>query len=199
MVKNIAVTLLVALFVITGSAPAFADDVSQTIAGEPSSTTVTNTTADDASAPNISSPETAQQNAVFASRISKAYNIGVTETDVAGLRSANYGYGEIGLAYELSVLTGKPISEITALRAQKLGWGVIAKNLGVHLSKAVDKAATVIADTKESKSLKDSINKEQHSSGNANTSTKSKGSSGKGANGNSGHGGGGHGGGRGGK
>ena len=43
-------------------------------------------------------------------------------------------YGEVYFAGLLKQKSGKPLEEILALRSQGLGWGVIAKRLGLHPS-----------------------------------------------------------------
>ena len=44
-----------------------------------------------------------------------------------------YGFGEIDLAYELAQISGKPVSEIFAMRASGMGWGNIKKAIEAGL------------------------------------------------------------------
>ena len=60
-------------------------------------------------------------------RLAQRYNIHYTE--IEGWFCQGFNFGEIDLAYGLSLQTGKPVSEIFAMRKSGLGWGQIKKEL----------------------------------------------------------------------
>jgi hypothetical protein len=60
-----------------------------------------------------------------------ANDISVDEATVADL-AAEYGVGGAVRVLAWSAETGVPVDDIRALRAEGKGWGVIARELGVH-------------------------------------------------------------------
>jgi hypothetical protein len=81
--------------------------------------------------------------------LAKKYN--VTEKEVADLRAKKLGWGEIDNALAISRKSGKPLSEIMAMRDSGMGWGQIAKKEGFTLgevkrSEKADRAAADRAD-----------------------------------------------------
>lgn len=81
---------------------------------------------------------------------------GVTSSQIAGLRSSGLGYGEIVIALSLAqtMTGGLTTSNINAVVAMhqgppEVGWGQIARNMGLDLGKLVSKVRTEVDDTKE--------------------------------------------------
>jgi hypothetical protein len=64
--------------------------------------------------------------------ISSSY--GVSVGFVKALYDRGYDYGEVALMLEFSSASKKEPSDVAVLRRKGLGWGVIAKKLGVHPS-----------------------------------------------------------------
>jgi len=88
---------------------------------------------------------TASPEATLANVIFKILGIPVTVNEITTLKTYNMGYGEITLAYNLANASGKPVSEILDMRfQQKMGWGKIAKVLGVKLHGAADKSVYIL-------------------------------------------------------
>ena len=115
------------------------------------------------------------------------------------MRSAGYGYGEITKAYgfaALSALSDKPksVGDIAAMRGS-MGWGEIAKQLGVSVGDVERKSKSIEQAVQKSETATSS-EKSKSSHGSSDTN-KGNGNSGKGG-GNGGGNGGGHGGGNGG-
>jgi ferric-dicitrate binding protein FerR (iron transport regulator) len=54
----------------------------------------------------------------------------VTYEEIMGWFCQHYGFGEIDLAYSLSLQTGVPVPDIFAMRQSGLGWGQIKQQLG---------------------------------------------------------------------
>lgn len=54
---------------------------------------------------------------------------GVSYNEIMSWFCQGYGFGEIDLAYELAQQSGKPVSEIFAMRASGMGWGNIKREL----------------------------------------------------------------------
>jgi len=69
---------------------------------------------------------------IWAKVISSSY--GVSIGFVKGLYDRGYGFDEVALILEFSSLSEKGPSDIAVLRKKGLGWGAIAKELGVHPS-----------------------------------------------------------------
>jgi hypothetical protein len=60
-----------------------------------------------------------------------ADQFGVPYEEIMAWFCQGYGFGEITLAYEASLASGKPVADIFALRASGLGWGQIMQELGL--------------------------------------------------------------------
>jgi hypothetical protein len=54
---------------------------------------------------------------------------GVPYEEIMGWFCQGFGFGEIDLAYSLSLQSGKPVAEIFAMKQSGMGWGVIKKQL----------------------------------------------------------------------
>ena len=54
---------------------------------------------------------------------------GVPYEEIMGWFCQGFGFGEIDLAYSLSVQTGTPVAQIFAMKQSGLGWGEIKKQL----------------------------------------------------------------------
>ena len=67
---------------------------------------------------------------IWAEVISGSY--GVSVEFVKALYDRRYDFGEIALMLEIAHSAGKEPSEIATLRRKKLGWGAIAKEMGIH-------------------------------------------------------------------
>jgi len=59
-------------------------------------------------------------------------NYGITIGFVKALYDRGYDYGDIALLMEISLAARKEPSEVVTLKRRGLGWGAIAKRLGVH-------------------------------------------------------------------
>ena len=72
--------------------------------------------------------------------------ISLSVCDVAMHREKqHFGYGEMAIAQGLSSISGRSLSHILHLRhAEKMGWGKIAKELGVKVSDAVHRSSSVL-------------------------------------------------------
>lgn len=70
---------------------------------------------------------------IWAEVISSSYSVSIGF--VKALYDRGYDYGEVALMLELSSVSGKKPSEVAVLRKKGLGWGVIAKKLGIHPSR----------------------------------------------------------------
>jgi hypothetical protein len=70
----------------------------------------------------------------------------VPVTRVLSLHGAGWGYGEIFRLHQLSSASGRPISDVQALRDSGLGWGQIAKTLGVRPGNAGINLGAAISD-----------------------------------------------------
>ena len=65
--------------------------------------------------------------------------------DVTNNREKGFGYGEMSIAQGLSTISGTSLSHVMQMRTeQKMGWGKIAKQLGVKVSDAVHRSASVL-------------------------------------------------------
>ena len=105
------------------------------------------------------------QDTGLAQTISKAYGITVTPQDIVDLRVNNsLGYGEIGIMYGMVNASGKTVADILAMRGQDLGWGAIAKSLGLKMSDLMSRNSSVLKAAKlekEAKVIKDKVDQEQ--------------------------------------
>ncbi|MEM5769986.1 MAG: hypothetical protein AAGU32_17130, partial [Bacillota bacterium] len=85
----------------------------------------------------------------LASAISRALGLEVGGDEISALKARNMGYGEITLAYNLAQASGKSVNEILEMRyEQKMGWGNIAKTLGVKLHDKADNSAVILREVK---------------------------------------------------
>ena len=72
-------------------------------------------------------------NNIFALNIIQAYpELNLTEADVAALRQAGFGWGEISIACGIAVNSGESLDNIIALVSEGTGWGEIAESLGME-------------------------------------------------------------------
>lgn len=87
------------------------------------------------------SPEASLANLIF-----RILDIPVTVYEISELKTTrNMGHGEIALAYSLARASGYPVSHILHLRFdEKMGWGKIAKTLGVKLRGPADKSVSIL-------------------------------------------------------
>jgi hypothetical protein len=70
---------------------------------------------------------------IFALNIIQAYpELNLTEADVAALRQAGFGWGEISIACGIAVNSGESLDNIVALVSEGTGWGEIAESLGME-------------------------------------------------------------------
>ena len=71
--------------------------------------------------------------------------ISLSVCDVVAHREKNFGYGEMAIAQGLSSISGQSLAHILHLRNdEKMGWGKIAKELGVKVSDAVHRSSSVL-------------------------------------------------------
>ncbi len=86
----------------------------------------------------------------LAGSIFRILDLPVTHYEIDELTTTRHmGRGEIALTYGLAKESGYPVSRILHYRfAEKMGWGKIAKTLGVKLKDASDKADRVLRDGK---------------------------------------------------
>lgn len=119
--KNVIASLISCMLLI--SFPAFAE------------TTTTESVTETSNATQTQSAPT-PQDAKLAGALAKTYNTTVTAQDIAGLHTSGAGYGEISKAYGFAALSGKTVSDILGLK-QTMGWGEIAKSLGVKVSDVI--------------------------------------------------------------
>lgn len=74
----------------------------------------------------VCDPETKQVQPE-ATRLAERY--GVTYEEIMTWFCLNYGFGEIDLAYSMSLESGVPVADIFAMRESGLGWGLIKQTL----------------------------------------------------------------------
>lgn len=83
--------------------------------------------------------------AILAGVILRELGIEVSVTQITTYRGYNMGNGEIALAYNLAYASGRSVDDIVAMRFhQKMGWGKIAKVLGVKLNGAADRSVYIL-------------------------------------------------------
>ena len=86
---------------------------------------------------------------ILANEIGKALGITVPLHDISSMQHHNLGYGEIALAYNLAHASGRSVDEILTMRLdQKMGWGKIAKTVGVKLHSAADRSVHILKQSK---------------------------------------------------
>jgi hypothetical protein len=97
--------------------------------------------------------------------ISNAFKINVSGQNIADLRvNQKLGYGEIGLLYGLANASGKTIDDILTMRQSDMGWGEIAKSLGLKVSNIVSKNSSILKAAKmpkEDQKLQTQLKNEQ--------------------------------------
>lgn len=72
----------------------------------------------------------------------------VSIDEITNFKSRNIGNGEITLAYNLAHASGRSVHEILDMRfEQKMGWGKIAKTLGVKLHDAEDRSELILRES----------------------------------------------------
>lgn len=101
-----------------------------TLTGTPGTTTPTVTATITATVPpknNDNRCDNRSQQQPEALRLVHRYN--VTYAEIMGWFCKGFGFGEIDLAYDLSLSSGTPVSDIFALRSSGLGWGQIKKQI----------------------------------------------------------------------
>jgi hypothetical protein len=77
--------------------------------------------------------------------LSIEFNTGIRVSEVVELRENNIEYGDISMAYALAAESGTSVREILSMRnEEKMGWGKIARKLGVKVSDAVHRASSVL-------------------------------------------------------
>lgn len=169
-----SILLLVICFIFIIMAPVLADT---TTPGEDDETKTTTPTAKDNS---------------LADAINKAFGSSVTGQDIADMRVNNQmGYGEIGMAFGMANASGKTTEEILAMRQQDMGWGDIAKSLGLKVSDLMSRNSSVLRNAKmnkEDKAFKNEMNKENNKGAGNNGDKGNSGGKGSGNGGNSGGG-----------
>lgn len=81
----------------------------------------------------------------LASIILRVLGIPVSVQEITTYRTRNMGYGEITLAYNLAQASGRPVADIMRMRYDdKMGWGRIAKVLGVKLHDASNNSVVML-------------------------------------------------------
>lgn len=71
--------------------------------------------------------------------------IELSTCDIVNNREKRFGYGEMSIAQGLSTISGTSLPHVMQMRTeQKMGWGKIAKQLGVKVSDAVQRSASVL-------------------------------------------------------
>lgn len=109
------------------------------------STTSTTTTLSDAKPQKSVVTVATTQDTNLVSVILRILGIPISIEEVTTYRSRNMGYGEITLAYDLAHASGKSVHEILNMRYdQKMGWGKIAKVLGVKLHDSADRSVIIL-------------------------------------------------------
>jgi len=119
-------------------------------------TTTEKTTSSANAAPRTVAIATESPDAALANLIFRILGIPVSVQEVTTLKTRNLGYGEITLAYNLAHSSGRPVNEILAMRFdQKMGWGKIAKQLGVKLHGSADRSVQILRDANLDKDADD--------------------------------------------
>lgn len=104
-----------------------------------------------------------EQDANLANSIAKILGFSVDSDKITALREKNYGYGEMALLYSLSHISRKPSSDIITMRDSKMGWGEIAKQLGVSVGQGMSGVSKIMKEMdmdQETDKLKEAIDKE---------------------------------------
>lgn len=107
------------------------------------SATTTTTTYDSKSSKPVVTVTTTESN--FALILGRLLGITIAEERIVLLRNNNLGYGDIAFAYNLAHASGRSVDDILDMRYhQKMGWGKIAKTLGVKMNGSVDNTIYVL-------------------------------------------------------
>ncbi|UCF79551.1 MAG: hypothetical protein JSW03_04725 [Candidatus Eiseniibacteriota bacterium] len=118
-----ALTALVAVLLLAGAAANAAGDIDWSLSAEIRSRP---------SKLELSPVDRGSARELWAEVIAGSY--GVTVSFVKGLHDRRYDFGDIALMLEFSSASGKKSSDVAVLMRKGLGWGAIAKELGVHPS-----------------------------------------------------------------
>lgn len=119
------------------------------------STTTTDTVSDNSRGKTVviaqTSPEAELANILF-----RILGIPVSVQEVTVLKTRNLGYGEIALVYNLAHASGRSVDDILIMRFDhKMGWGKIAKSLGVKLHGPADQSVVILREAKLDKDADD--------------------------------------------
>lgn len=112
-----------------------------------SSTTTTLTNANTATAVGnaIVDHVIAREAESLAAALLRILGLEVSIDEITSFKSRNIGNGELTLAYNLAHASGRSVYEILDMRfEQKMGWGKIAKTLGVKLHDAEDRSVLIL-------------------------------------------------------
>lgn len=104
-----------------------------------------------------------EQDANLANSIAKVLGFSVDSDKITSLREKNYTYGEIAMLYSLSHVSRKPSWDIITMRDGKMGWGEIAKRLGVSVGQGMSGVSQIMKEmnmVEETDKLKEMISKE---------------------------------------
>ena len=104
-----------------------------------------------------------EQDANLANSIAKILGFSVDSDKVTALREKHYSYGDIAMVYSISHISRKASWDILAMRDSKMGWGQIAKQLGVSVGQGLNGVEKIMKEMRmpeETEKLKDVISKE---------------------------------------
>lgn len=156
--KKIVTSFVITSFVLAGTALAsyatphtdIKVETAAVVTTEKNSVTVTSTIPSNILPPvrsyttTVKSPEK-----ILADTILRILGIPVSETEITTYKNRNLGYGEITLAYNLASASGQSVDKILEMRfGEKMGWGKIAKVLGVKLHDNVDHSVYILREAK---------------------------------------------------
>lgn len=155
---KIAAVCLLATTVVGGSAFAAwrQGSPSETVANNANAPIVASVSLDkDSSA--VVSVTANSEDAALANLIFRVLGIPVAVQEVSTLKTTrNMGYGEITLAYNLAHAAHRPVGDILSMRYdQKMGWGKIAKVLGVKLHDASNRSLSMLREGSFNKAADD--------------------------------------------
>lgn len=135
------------ILVITCVVPLLAQTTTLTETTTTTSTETTTTTTEQTETTTNPTPVNSVQilprDTSFAQILSDTYGSTVAAEDVAKMRTAQLGYGEIALAYGIASRTGLALNDVLSMRQEgKLGWGQIAREAGDSKGKSKEKGST---------------------------------------------------------
>lgn len=152
--KKMVTAFLLATVIVTGTALASLRTTvtteSVSIGTNPTIAASTVTTTTTATTHEVSHVDTTMsmtsQDAALANLIFRILGIPVSVHEITTYQTRYHlGNGEITLAYNLAAASGKSVDEILMMRFErKMGWGKIAKVLGVKLHGAVDNSVVIL-------------------------------------------------------